>query len=285
MSILISIIQAILQAIFAILPLSESAHSAAFHEFAHKADGSVSALTGIIHIAIAVGIIVAYNGVFMKLGREFFMSFSDIAKRNIKGSEKKPVRRFMYFTLISFAVLLLWLIPFGDAGFLFTVLHRTTYNATLLDEGIMLCVTAIMVLSSAKQINGTRNNGDISLFTALFVGFATLFFLPVGGFSLVGGIFAMLIIFGVEKRTAFRYAFVVSAPVFLVLGIVETCIGEKVGVVAGILAAIIGVVISFVCVKVFKWLVKDGYYKYLGIYDAGVGFLFAIIGIFQLALN
>ena len=285
MSILNSIIQAILQAVFEILPLSESAHSSAFHEFAGRADGSCSALTGIIHIAIAVGMLGASYNIFLKLGREFFATFSDIFKKQIKGSEKKPARRFMYYTLVSFAPLILWLIPFGDAGFLYTVLHRSSYNGTLLDEGIFLLVTGGVVLAAAKQLSLSRNDKSINIFLAVFAGFLCLFTVPVAGFSVIGIIFSMLILLGVAKRPALRYALIIPVPIYLVLGIVETCVGESVGVVAGIIGAVLGVVLSFVLVRVLRWVIKQDYYKYFGIYDMGAGFLFGVIGIFQLALN
>ena len=285
MSILNSIIQAILQAVFEILPISESAHSSAFHEFAGRADGGCSALTGIIHIAIAVGIVGACYNVFLKLGKEFFGTFSDIFKKQIKGSEKKPARRFMYYTLLSFAPLLLWLIPFGKAGFLYTVLHRSSYNGTLLDEGIFLLVTGGVVLAAARQLTLSRNDKNINIFLAVFTGFLCLFTVPVAGFSVIGIIFSMLVLLGVSKRPAIRYSLVIPAPIYLVLGIVETCVGESVGVVEGIIGAVLGVVATFILVKVLRWIIKQDYYKYFGIYDLGVGLIIGVVGIFQLALN
>ena len=285
MSILNSIIQAILQSVFEILPLSESAHSSAFHEFAGRADGSVSALTGIIHIAIGVGIILATYNVFSKLTVELFRTFSDIFKKNIKGSSKRPVRRFMYFTLVSFVPLLLWLIPFGHAGFLYTVLHRTSYNGTLLDEGIFLLITGGVVLAAARQLSLSRNDGDVNIGLAVFAGFICLFTVPVAGFSLIAVIFSMMVLLGVSRRPALRYALTVAAPILLVLGIVETCIGTSVGWIEGILGAVLGVVVSFVLVRVLRFIIKKGYYKYFGIYDMGVGVIIAVVGIFQLALN
>ncbi len=285
MSILNSIIQSILQAIYEILPISASAHSAAFHEFAGKADGSFSSLTGIIHIGIAVGIIAASYGVFMKMGKEFFGTFADIFGRNIKGSSKKPARRFMYYTLVSFCPLILWLIPCGGAGFLFSVLRRTSYNGTLLDEGIFLLVTGAVVIAAARQLKLSRNDKSINLVFAIVTGVIVLLMLPLAGFSLIGGIFAVLILLGVSRRPALRYTLVISAPVMLVLGIVETCLGESVGVIEGIIGAVLSVVASFILVKVLRFIIKNNYLKYFGIYDLGVGFIIGIVGIFQLALN
>ena len=280
MSILSSIIQSILQAIFEILPISASAHSAAFHEFAGRADGTCSAITGIVHMGIAVGI-----NVFARLFKEFIATFSDMLSKSLKGSSKKPARRFMYQTMISFVPLLLWLIPFGKSGFLFTVLHKTSYNGTLLDEGIFMLLTGALVLAAARQLGLSRNDKSISFGLAVLVGFLILLMLPMSGFSLLCGIFSVLVLCGVARRPALRYALVITAPVMLVYGIVETCIGESAGVVAGILAAVISVVVSFLAVKVLRFIIKNNYFKYFGIYDLGFGFIIGVVGIFQLALN
>ncbi|MBQ9518041.1 MAG: undecaprenyl-diphosphate phosphatase [Eubacterium sp.] len=285
MSILKAIIQAILQVIFTILPVSVSAHSSAYHEFAHTADGTVSALTGIIHMGIAVGIIAASYTVFLHLAKEFAGTFGDMFSKRLKGSEKRPARRFLYFVLLSFAPLILWLIPFGKAGFLFSVLHKASYNGTLLDEGVFLLVTGGVLIAAARQLTLSRNDKDVTLVYAIIVGVLCLFCVPLSGFALIGIIFAVLILFGVSRRPALRYALTVTAPIYLVTGIVETCIGEDVGVIAGVLGAVIGALLSFVCVKVLRFIIKNDYLKYFAIYDLGFGFLIAVIGIFQLALN
>ncbi len=285
MAILYAIIQAILQAICVIFPVSDSAHMSAFHEFAGRIDGTVSALTGIINLAVSLGIILATLNVFIPMGREIVYTCSDAVHKNLRGSSVKKTRRIMYFSLISFAVLLLWLIPFGDAGFLYTVLHRPSYNGTLLDEGIMLAVTGGMLLAAERQRSIDRKGKPLTLFSAIFAGFLSLIMLPVSGFSLLGGIFAMLVIIGVSWREALRYALLLTAPQLFVLGIVQICVGEKVGVIAGILGAVIALVASFMAVKFLRRIIKAGRLNYFGIYDLGVGAIIAVIGIFQLVLG
>jgi undecaprenyl pyrophosphate phosphatase UppP len=58
MSILTAIVQAILQAVTWILPISESGHSSIFHDFAGRVSDSCAAITGVIHIGIAIGIVI-----------------------------------------------------------------------------------------------------------------------------------------------------------------------------------------------------------------------------------
>ena len=191
----------------------------------------------------------------------------------------------MYYTLVSFCPLILWLIPCGKAGLLYSVLHKTSYNGTLLDEGIFLLLTGALVVAAAKQLKLSRNDKSVNLVFAIITGFVVLLMLPLAGFSLLGGIFAVLILLGVSRRPALRYTLVISAPVMLVLGVVETCIGESVGVVESIIGAVLSVVASFILVKVLRFIIKNNYLSYFGIYDLGVGFIIGVVGIFQLALN
>ena len=66
MWILKAIFQAIAQAVTFILPVSESGHSAVFHNFAERYTNACSQLTGIIHIGIAIGLFLAFFKLFKK---------------------------------------------------------------------------------------------------------------------------------------------------------------------------------------------------------------------------
>lgn len=80
LSIITAVFQAIGQALTFIFPISESGHSAIFHNFAARNSGEVSELTGLIHIGIALGIIIAFlrflSGTLLKLlivSEKFFL--------------------------------------------------------------------------------------------------------------------------------------------------------------------------------------------------------------------
>ena len=286
MSILTAIIQAIFQAITFIFPISENGHSSMFHDFAGRTDYSCAAITGIIHIGIAIGIIIALYKLFLTLSKEFFKTFADIFKKRIKTEQPTPSRKFMYYSLLSFAPMILWLIPTGKNGFLFSLLRKTGYNATLFDDGIFFVITGVLVVLCAKQLLLSKNNKNISLIYALIIGFLSLILVPVSGLSLIGGVFCVLMLLGVSKKLSFRYAFVLSVPVLIVMGIIELCSAST---PAGIAAIIIGLILSaaasFLCVRVLKWVINNDKLKYFGYYDFGVGALALIIGLFELILK
>ena len=94
MSVLTALIQAILQVLSTIFPISQTAHSSMFHDFSNRFASGQSTLTGFVHIGIAVGIFVAMYRLFIRLIGEFFMGFSDLKSKKIRENSKKPARAF-----------------------------------------------------------------------------------------------------------------------------------------------------------------------------------------------
>lgn len=285
MSVLTAIFQAIAQAVCWIFPLSESGHSALFHNFANQSADASSVLTGVVHIGIGVGIVLSMYKLFFGLFKEFIGTFSDLFKKQLSSRTTTPRRSFMYMTLISLAPMLLLLIPTGH-GLLYTVLKNTAYNSTVLEEGLFFAITGLLVILAGSLLSKPSKNKNITWLYALVVGVCNIFFVTIGGFSLTVGAFAILILFGVSKKLAVRYPFVLSAPVLVVMGIVEICTASVSASVASIIIAIIlSILVSFVLSRLFKLVIKNAMYHYFGIYDIVIGFIAFVIGIFELILK
>lgn len=285
MSFLTAIFQAILQAIAWIFPISESGHSSIFHDFAGRTSGSCSALTGVIHIGIAVGIFLALFKLFLIMLKNLAGTFADLFKKQIKGSSRSSSRYFMYMSLISFVPMLLWLIP-TNKGLLYTLFRTTGFNATLLDDGIFLIALGVLVIMSAKMLEIGKNDKRVTLLPAIVTGVFSVLLVPLSGLSLIAGVFAILMLFGVSKKEAFRYSFVMSFPVLLVMGIIEICTATvSVGFVQAILALLISAGVSFLCVRVLKLVINTAKLKYFGFYDVAIGVIAGIVGIFELILK
>ncbi|MBQ9530890.1 MAG: undecaprenyl-diphosphate phosphatase [Eubacterium sp.] len=286
MSILAAIIQAIFQAVTYILPLSETGHSAMFHDFAGRFDSSASAITGIIHIGIAIGIIIATYKLFLSMLTEFFGVFGDLFKKRLTTVPPKPARKFMYYTLLSFVPMILWLIPLGEKGFLFTFLKNSGYNKTLLDDGIFFLITGAIVLLCIRQLKLSNNNKNVNLIYSLIIGFASVILVPVSGLSFLFGVFAILMLLGVTRKISLRYSFVMNVPVLIVMGFIEIFTSsEAANIIAAIIGFILSAAVSFLCVKILKWIIKNEKLKYFAYYDLSVGALAIIIGIFELILR
>lgn len=283
MSILTSIIQAILQTICWIFPISESAHSSIYHDFSYNFLGAYSNITGAVHIGIAIGIVVAMYKYFLRLSVEFFGTGVDIFKKQLKRKETTQPRKLMYMTLLSFSPMLLWTIPVGKGRVLYSLLKSTQYNKTLLDDGLILAFLGLLLFITASFLQNRKDTKNITVLPAVVVGFISVLAVPVAGLSLIGCAFAVLTLFGVSRKISFRYGFILSVPVLIIMGIAEICTSfVKFAVLPVIIAVVISAVISFFAVKLFKFIVVKGYTKYFAIYDLTLGGIVAIVGVFEL---
>lgn len=254
-----------------------------FHDFAGRFSGECSALTGVVHIGIAVGIVAVCYKLFLRMSYEFFSTFGDIFKKRIKDSKPSGARQFMYMTLMSFCPMLLWLIPCGKYGLFYNVLRMTEFNMTLLDDGIFLAVTGALLIVATMQLSKSRITKPISEIAAVTIGALGVFLVPVSGFSLIGVVFAVLVLFGLSKKMSLNYALVMSVPVLVVSGIVEICVSvTKVGVLSVIIGLVVSAVASFFCVILLKYIINKDYLKYIGYYDVTVGAIIFIVGTFEL---
>ena len=221
MSILTAIFQAIAQAVTFLFPVSESGHSAVFHDFAGRYAGACSELTGLIHIGIAIGITIAFYKVFIKLIYEFFMGWSELFKKNLKISESSNSRKFMYLTVIPYVLLPFYLIPIGDKGNIYSILQSVSYDGNVLSEGICFIIIAVLLLISSFKLSKNEKGHPLGLPCALIVSVLLFITLPIAGFSMPVIAICIPILFGVNKKVAFRYFTALSVPMLIIFGIAE----------------------------------------------------------------
>lgn len=279
MSVLNAIFQAIARALAWILPISEYGHASLLNAFAGKTDGSVSTAAGAVHIGLAIGIAFAIYGIISKMFKEFFAAGRELVTKQLDLKNPSPARSFMYMTLLSFVPLILWCIPLGKGRVLFSVLHKTGFNGVIVDDAIMFLITGTMVLLTSMQMRSAkRKKVDFKL--ALIIGFAALFLVPVSGLSLVAGVFLILTLSGISRKTAFNYSMILSVPILFVTGVVELCTADvSSGVFAAFIGTLLAVVAGFTVARVFKFTVKKMLYKYYAYYDFAIGAVALIVGI------
>lgn len=285
MSILTAIFQAIGQALTWVLPVSESGHSAIFHNFSGRFTDACSQLTGVIHIGIAVGLVIAFFKLFKSLFKNFFATITDIFKKRLDTKNVTSARSFMYMTLLSFVFLLFYFIPAGKYGNLYSVFHRMSYNDNLLGEGICMLLTGVLLIT-AISIADKKLNPLPKVVQAVILGVIVFLAVPTAGCSVIGAVLCVGIIIGMGKKLSLRYGVVMSVIILLVSGIIELCTAvTKVSVVSAIIALIISVAFTYLASKVLLFLLKKKQLKYIGIYDAAIGFICLIIGIFQILIK
>lgn len=282
MSILTAVFQAIGQALTWVFPISESGHSAIFHNFAGRYTNACSQLTGVIHIGIAVGILIAFYKTFAKLFCNFFVGWNELFHRQIDVKNASSVRKFMYMTILSFVPLILYIIPAGKYGNVFSLLHSTSYDKNLLTEGICILITGILLAVCAKVLN-TGFNPLPSVLQALLIGIVVFFAFSLPGGSVIGGVLCAGILSGMSYKIALRYSMVMSVMLLLVSGITELCVAvTPVKIFPAVVAVIISAAGTFLFVKLFRFIIKKGLLKYVAWYDTALGAICLVTGLFQM---
>lgn len=285
MSIITSIFQAIGQALTWIIPVSESGHSAIFHNFSGRYSNACSQLTGIIHIGIAIGIFVAFYKLFKILFFNFIVTWDEIFHKRFNIKQAKPVRSFMYMTILSFAPMLLYIIPAGKFGNIYGVFHRTSYNTTLAGEGLCLFLTGLLLIVTIGLAD-KKLNPLPKVLQAIIIGVVVFLGLPTAGCSVIAAVLCFGIIVGMNEKNALRYSMVMSFMILIVMGIVEICVGvTSISIISAIIALVVSAGVAFVACKLLIFLIKTKHLKLIGIYDVAIGLLCLIIGIFQIIIK
>lgn len=282
MSILTAIFQAIGQALTWIFPISESGHSAIFHNFAGRFTNACSQLTGVIHIGIALGIIITFYKLFFKLFKNFFDGWNDLFHKRLDVKNSSSVRKFEYMTIASFVPLIFYVIPAGKYGNLFTLIHRTSYDSNLLTEGICIVLTGVLIAVAAKRID-TRVNPLPQIFQALLLGFAVMFAFALPGGSVVGAVLCIGMLTGMSYKLSFRYSMVMSVMLLIVSGIVELCTAvTTVSIISAVIALVLSAACTYLFIKLFNFIMKKGLLKYVAWYNVALGGICLVTGLFQI---
>lgn len=268
------------------LPVSESGHSIIFHNFSGRYTNACSQLTGVIHIGIAIGLTAAFYKLFISLFKSFFASWKDIFHKRLDLKNISAQRNFMYMTVLSFAVFAFYLIPAGKYGNMYSVFHRTSYNETVLGEGICMALLGVLLIIVNSVFNTRRSKQLPDWANALILGIIAFLALPTGGCAFMGAIFAFGVLLGMNGKYSLRYAVVMSVPTLIVMGVTELCVAvTKVNIAGAIIGLAVSAAVSFFAVKLFIFVFKKKALNYFAYYDISVGLICTIIGIFQLVIK
>ncbi len=283
MSFLTAIFQAIAQAVTFILPVSESGHSAIFHDLSSRYSGAVSELTGLIHIGIAIGIAAAFYKVFARHIYETVGIVKDIKNKSFDIKKGSYSRNFLFFTLIPFAFMLFYLIPVGASVNLYQLLDSYSTDGNLISEGICFLFSGVLLLLASFVLKKDSRGGRFTLTAVLALSLMIFVSVPLAGLSLSATVICVSVICSANRNHAFRFFVSVSVPVLLVTGISEIarCV-TYVTVFEGIIAVVLSGAVSFFCVRAYKWLINNVDLKYFSYYNFALAALAVITGIVEL---
>ena len=285
MSVLTAIFQAIGQAIAWVFPISESGHSAIFHNFSGRFTNACSQLTGVVHIGIAIGLFIAFFKLFTMLFKNFIGGWKDLFQKKLDLKNSKSSRKFMYYTVLSFVPMLLYLIPAGKYGNIYSVFHRVSYNENLVGEGICMLLTGALIIVTCSVMD-KKLNPVPGILQAVIIGVIVFLAVPTAGCSVMGAVFCVSIILGMNEKNALRYSVVMSVMILLMMGIVELCTAvTKITILSAVRGLVIAAAVSFFASKLLMFIINEKKLRIFGIYDAAIGFIVLIIGIFEVVVK
>lgn len=255
MSIVQAIILGIVQAVTEFLPISSSAHLTIIPWLFNLGETS-----GIFDIALHFGTLLA-------IGLFFFKDWVELIKAgfgNVVGKKTKTGNMFWYIVLAT--------IPGGIIGFILDKYTENFFRTQYLIIGIALILMGIVIYIVDKNAKSIVKYEDLSLKQTLIIGVSqALAFIP--GVSRSGVTITTGRFLGLDRESAARFSFLLSAPIILAAFIFKI---KDLSLTSEILIPfIVGILTSFVVgMFVIKFLLaylKKGSFKVFSIYRFVVG--------------
>ncbi len=243
----------LIQGLTEFLPVSSSGHLVIFQEILGVDQPGVT-LEVLLHFGTLLS-------VFWVFGRDFLALLS--FRRN---SEE---RNFLLMLIAGVAVT-------GSIGLLFSDYITEFFKSTLL-VGFMLLITgAILKLISILPV-GQKDKEDITFKDALFIGLLQAFAI-IPGISRAGSTIAAALWRGLDRQTAVRYSFMLSAPIILGATLLEVremlSIGfEQELIINYIAGGVIAFLSGVLAIKVFIKLLGGNKFHYFSYYCFAAGIL------------
>jgi undecaprenyl-diphosphatase len=275
-----ALILGILQGLSEFLPISSSAHLIIFPWLFGWNDPAIDSLT--FDIALHLGTLLAVVVFFAAdIGRLILAWITSIRERRIG---KDPDRRMAWF--LFFAT-----IPGGIAGVLFEHGVQISFHATPIPQGSMIIMAIVIALLGGLLwladviAKHERGFGKLSFKDAVIIGLSqALAIFP--GVSRSGATITAGLALGLERETAARFSFLLSAPIIAGAGLkslydfMKSYSGgmikssELVIFPVGFVAA---AVVGFLCIKFLLTFLKSHSTKVFAWYRWGIASLVLIV--------
>ena len=278
MSILIAILQGIIQGLTEFLPISSSGHLSLFQHFTgQNGEGSLF-FTVMLHIGTMMAVIIRFFRTILNLIAEFFRMLFDILTGKFRFKEANPMQRMVIMILLA----LLPLIPFYLIKDVFTQLAE---DDDILVEGVCFLITGGLLILADRCVRGNKAANKMKGSDALLIGtFQGIAALP--GVSRSGSTIAAGLLSGLSDEYAVEFSFILGVPVILATSALEMRDALRTDYTIEILPLIVGVVTSFVvglgAIKLISWLIKKGRFAVFAYYTLTLGFLVLIAGVIEL---
>lgn len=276
MSLLLAIVLGLVQGLTEFLPVSSSGHLVLAQTLfggAANVEADYMLFDVLLHFGTLLSVVVA----FWKDIRELFVEFFGWVRDGFK-INGHPYRRFIVMLLITivpmFAVL-----PFKSK-------LESAFSSPLL-VGLLLLVTAVVLLLSEKAPKKHKTEKDATWLDALLVGVAQCFAVLPGlsrsGTTICAGLFR-----GFSREFAVRFAFIMSLPVVLGANILELAdaIQSPPAQVVPFYIYFVGILVAtvagLIAIRLVKYVSKSGNFRPFAVYCALIGVITLVVSLIQM---
>lgn len=250
MSIIETIILGIVQGIAEFLPISSSAHLIIFRDIfgigANMSQDMALSFDVALHLGTLLAIAVFFFNDFIKM----------IGKGLTKGVKDENGKIFWYLIVAT--------IPAAIAGVFFEDIIENIIRGNLYVIATALAVMGVIIFLADKHGKSKKEVKDMTLKDALIIGCSQALAL-IPGFSRSGTTIATARTLGINRESAAKFSFYLSAPVVcgaVVLELLDTATWAIIA--SNLLTFLLGIVIAFVvgiiCIKyLLKYLEKHNF--------------------------
>ena len=239
-----------IQGVAEFLPISSSAHLIIFRDLFGIGAGMGQNMELTFDIALHFGTLLAI-GVF------FFKDFIKMISKGFTKGVKDADGKILWYLVAA-------TIPAAIVGVLFEDAIENVIRSNYIVIAIALAVMGIIIYLADKFSKETKDIKKMSLKDAVLIGCSQVFAL-IPGFSRSGTTIAAGRVLGLDRESAAKFSFFLSAPVVLGAVVLQLLKGSVISVILANLGTfILGILVSFVigilCIKyLLKYLQKHNF--------------------------
>ncbi len=239
-----------IQGIAEFLPISSSAHLIIFRDIFGIGAGMSSNMELTFDIALHFGTLLAI-GVF------FFWDFIKMIQKGFTKGVRDDDGKILWYLVAA-------TIPAAIAGVLFEDAIENVIRSNYVVIALALAIMGVIIYLADKYSKQTKDIKKMTLKDAIIVGCSQVFAL-IPGFSRSGTTIAAGRVLGLDRESAAKFSFYLSAPVVLGAVVLQLIKGSALSVIAANLGTfVLGILVSFVigllCIKyLLKYLQKHNF--------------------------
>ena len=239
-----------IQGVAEFLPISSSAHLIIFRDLFGIGAGMSHDMELTFDIALHFGTLLA---IFVFFFKDFVKMISKGFTKGVKDDDGK----ILWFLVAA-------TVPAAIVGVLFEDVIENVVRSKYVVIALALAVMGIIIFLADKYSKQTKDINKMTLKDAVIIGCSHVFAL-IPGFSRSGTTIAAGRVLGLDRESAAKFSFFLSAPVVLGAVVLQLFKGSVISViVANIGTFILGILVSFIigilCIKyLLKYLQKHNF--------------------------